>query len=159
MNICKFKEKLGAYMDGSLSDMEIREMRSHLKSGSDCDCVKELHSLYAIEYLVKSKLFVEPPKQYWEEVPVKIMKRLGIAPQRTFIRNVLEEVQALFAMQSLRFGFAVAAVVLTALILFKTDFINTGKEQQIVNSKQNSVIEAIKTIDNPIHGSTTNKEE
>lgn len=123
MNCYEVKEKLGSFIDGELPENEGRMLGDHLAT---CyDCMQELEAVKKIQSLVTPALYTEPDEQYWNDLPVQIMQKLGIetapVPKSSWLESVAA---AVFSLRSLQVGFAGVAVLFLVMFLLKNKSID-----------------------------------
>ena len=104
MNCSETKPKLGFYLDQTLPDGEIQELRNHL--GACVSCSIEFKNLEKIESVIQAGIYSEPPDEYWSEVLQRIAKRIGIGAEASPLEQFIESIQGIFAAKNFRWGFA-----------------------------------------------------
>ncbi len=123
MNCAETKPKFGFYLDQTLPDGEMQELRNHL--GECMICSAEFHALGKIEFVIQNGIYSEPTADYWSDLPQRITKRNGIRPKASALGEVIESVQEIFAAKSFRWGFAgafaVAVLIFTLSKMFVTE--------------------------------------
>ena len=136
MNCSETKPKLGFYLDQVLPDGEIHELKNHL--GTCMSCSTELQKLKKIESVIQVGIYSEPPDEYWNDVPQRITKRIGISPKVSDFERFVESVGELLSARSFRWGFAGAFAVALLIVTLNRVFVT---QQAPVSMAQNKSIE------------------
>lgn len=110
MECSKVQQKLGAYLDGELSDKEHRDVQSHL---AHCRaCMQELARLKKLSGLAEKAAPSLPDEGYFRNLPQRIIGQLPVKPARA------SWWQSLFAFLKRPVFYRVAgAVVATAIVV------------------------------------------
>jgi len=121
MNCSEIKPKLGFYLDQTLPDKEMLDIRNHV--GTCMSCSVQFQKLEKIESVVQAGIYSEPPDEYWHDVPQRITERIGIRAEISTLEQFIESIQALFAAKSFRLGFTGALAVAVLVFFFSKSFI------------------------------------
>jgi len=133
MNCSETKPKLGFYLDQTLPDSEMQELRSHL--GACISCSTEFQNLEKIECVIQAGVYSEPPNEYWRDVPQTIIKRIGIKAETSALEQFIESIQALFAAKSFRWGFSGAFAVAVMVFFFSKTFVSEQESAIITQTE------------------------
>ncbi len=133
MNCSETKPKLGFYLDQVLPDGEIHELKNHL--GTCMSCSTELQKLKKIESVIQVGIYSEPPDEYWNDVPQRITKGIGIRPKVSAFEQFIESVGGILSARSFRWGFAGAFAVALLIVTLNKVFVNQQALISITQSK------------------------
>jgi len=113
---CRFvKRRLGAFIDGELSEEETRKVHLHLEKCPSCE--RESIQLEKINALGKESFFLEPGEDYWREVLPRLRNRL-VVDKPLPLRDRIEEFWLEFLRpRRLVWGVGGAAAVAAAVLL------------------------------------------
>ncbi len=135
MNCSETKPKLGFYLDQVLPDGEIQELKNHLEACMSCST--ELQNLKKIASVIQAGIYSEPPDAYWNDVPHRITKRIGIRPKVSAFEQFIESVGGILSATSFRWGFAGAFAVAVLIVTLNKVFVT----QQAPSMTQNKSVE------------------
>ncbi len=80
MKICHFSSKISSFADEALDGSDRVDVARHLE---DCTlCQLELRQLRDLDTLFIAGLFEPPTQTYWNEVPVRVISRLNLLPEK-----------------------------------------------------------------------------
>ena len=133
MNCSETKPKLGFYFDQVLPDGEIQELINHL--GACMSCSTELQNLKKIESVIQAGIYSEPPDEYWNDVPPRITKGIGIRPKVSAFEQFIESVGGILSAKSFRWGFAGAFAVALLIVTLNKVFVTQQAPVSITQSK------------------------
>jgi len=133
MNCSETKPKLGFYLDQVLPDGEIQELKNHL--GTCRPCSAELQKLKKIESVIQVGIYSEPPDEYWNDVPQRITKRIGISPKVSAFERFVESAGELLSTRSFRWGFAGAFAVAVLIVTLNKVFVTQQAPVSMTQSK------------------------
>jgi len=133
MNCSETKPKLGFYLDQVLPDGEIQELKNHL--GACMSCSTELQHLKKIESVIQAGIYSEPPREYWNDVPQRITKRIVISPKVSAFERFVESVGELLSTRSFRWGFAGAFAVAVLIVTLNKVFVTQQAPVSMTQSK------------------------
>lgn len=139
MNCFEVRGKIGRYADEELPKEQMLEISSHLQDCSSCSL--EFQYLSQIESLARHELHSEPAKEYWDNLPQKIVARIGLKPPKSVFQNIADNLNELVFAKTFRWGLAGALALIALVILFK-DFQITTTEMPAISEKSYGIEES-----------------
>ena len=133
MNCSETKPKLGFYLDQTLPDNEMQQLRGHLDACKSCTTA--FQNLGKMECVIQAGIYFEPPHEYWRDVPQTIIKKIGIRAETSALEQFIESTHAFFAAKSFRWGFAGAFAVAILAFFFSKTFIPDQKSATLTQAE------------------------